>query len=1309
MRVFVATCLTCFFFAVSAYATTVSLVISESDTGVVSRGLSELSDTEDIEARYFTHAELSSTEKSRNFLRSSDVILVDVMHRELPAYLDTHVDLSEKTVFALRGSRDTEGLKKKGYRFDEKIRGWYSVLTEANVAAMVRCAVAVALNRTEGCAGEPVRIESGIYHPDAPTLFDSWEAYRSWYREIPGAPWIGVTFYTPSVLRGADGSAATIIKGLEKEGFNVLPCFGREKVLFDRFLMDEHRNGRVDLVLAFSMKFYSALSEPTKNGLRDLDVPVINAVTLYSSKIDAWRTDPVGIPVTDLMWAVGNPEISGLIEPTPLEGKVKIQGPEKGKPLFATVPIEENMVRLMPRLKRWIALQRKPNPEKKLALLYYNHSQGKQNIGASYLNVFRSIEALTARFRQEGYHMGTTGDLSEAAIKEMILRTGRNIGSWAPGELDKLMAAGKVVRIPVATYAEWFRQLPQGFQDAVIKQWGAPEASTIMVKDGQFILPVVTAGNLVMMPEPSRGWGDDPMKLYHDPSVWPHHQYIAAYLWIQNGFKADAMIHLGTHATYEWLPGKQAGLSPSCPPEVMVGDLPNVYPYIVDDVGEGIQAKRRGRGVIIDHMTPLFQKAGLHSDYATLYELINRLTRGRAVGSATVPAILEEIKALAVKTGFHEELSLSSYDDDEVETLEHAILELKETLMPHGLHTFGVSPSGKEAADFSLLAKELRPGLDTEAMAKGIRDSGELELERTMRALAGRFVPAGEGNDPIRNPPSVPTGKNFYGISSAKIPTKEAWELGAKAGEQILQRQVKEKGGFPEKVAVVLWATETLRNEGINEGTILWLMGMEPVWDASGRVTGTRVVPGAMLGRPRIDVLINPSGLYRDLFPEKMKLLDKAVQQAIAANDVENFLAKHSARTRKTLEAKGISPDRAEILSRIRIFTGKPGTYGNGVSEMTGMSGFWESDQEIADVWKRRTGFAFGQGLWGVEAQNLLAENLKNVTATVHSSSSTLYGTMDNDDVFQYLGGLSLAVEKETGTRPDVVLTRQGRPDTVTVEGIDKTIGRELRSRYINPKWIAAMKTEDYAGAREMSNFVEYMWGWQVTVPHAVKETSWQQTYDVYVNDSLGLDLKTFFNKANPWAYQSLTARMLESVRKGYWTPDEAVTKNLAKEYAVGVVEKGVACCDHTCNNPMLNQMVVTLISMPGMLSPEMVEKFTLAMEEAVGTTLDDQQAKQAALHDKVLAAASPQSSTATDKTEASRATDPASKAEAEKPEVTETGSGARQVQGYKLEKIETKEETTKLSSSGVMWYAAIFLLGFIGLFAWGMGRVEAP
>ena len=878
----------------------------------------------------------------------------------------------------------------------------------------------------------------------------------------------------------------------------------------------------------------------------------------------------------------------------------------------------------------------------------------------------------------------------------MILRSGRNIGSWAPGELDTLLASNEVVRIPMETYKGWFEKLPAAFQASVVAQWGAPEASTMMVKNGQFIIPVVTLGNLVLMPEPSRGWGDDPMKLYHDQSVWPHHQYIAAYLWIQHGFKADAMIHLGTHATYEWLPGKQAGLSPACPPEVMVGDLPNIYPYIVDDVGEGIQAKRRGRGVIIDHMTPLFQKAGLHSDYATLYELINRYTRGVAVNSATVSAITEEIKALAVKTGFEEELSLSRYDKDEIETLEHAILELKETLMPHGLHTFGVSPSPSDAHAFAEIAAELRPGLDKAGVTEGVRRSGELELSRTLRALSGHFVPAGEGNDPIRNPLAIPTGKNFYGISSAKIPTKEAWTLGVKAGVEILDRQQrKEAGTYPEKVAIVLWATETLRNEGISESTILWLMGMEPVWDASGRVTGTRVVPGAILGRPRIDVLINPSGLYRDLFPEKMKFLDMAVQKALAANDVENFLIKHSMKTQHMLEGHGVSTEDAKKLSRVRIFAARPGSYGNGVSKVTAMSGFWESDDEIASVWKRHTGFAFGQGLWGEAAEGLLAENLKGVSVTVHTSSSNLYGTMDNDDVFQYLGGLSLAVTKETGRTPDVLMTRQIKPGEIAVEGIDKTIGRELRSRYINPQWITAMQKEDYAGAREISNFVEYMWGWQVTVPESVKASAWEQTYDVYVSDSLNLGMKAFFNTANPWAYQALTSRMLESVRKGYWRADDSITKNLAKEYAASVVEAGVTCCDNICNNPVLNQMVTTLIASPGGLSPEMVEKFTRAMEVATGKSLHEQSNDQARLHEAIMAAPGKETG----------APSPAVKKSA--PKRTTEKATKKQVDGYKMEKIETAEASPRLSSSGVIWYAVIFLFGFIGLFGWGMVKSE--
>ena len=274
-----------------------------------------------------------------------------------------------------------------------------------------------------------------------------------------------------------------------------------------------------------------------------------------------------------------------------------------------------------------------------MALLYYNHSQGKQNVGASYLNVFKSVAAISERLKQEGYQVRGDGTLTEEKVRQMILRTGRNVGSWAPGELDAMLASGEVEMLPMQTYRQWFDALPEDFRRPVLDQWGEPEQSKIMVKDGNFVIPLVRLGNLVFLPEPSRGWSDDPMKLYHDQSVYPHHQYIAAYLWLQHSFGADAMIHLGTHATYEWLPGKQAGLAAADPPEIMVGAIPNIYPYIVDDVGEGIQAKRRGRGVIIDHLTPALKDVALHDETAALQELVGNFTLNAVSVVRPLPSI----------------------------------------------------------------------------------------------------------------------------------------------------------------------------------------------------------------------------------------------------------------------------------------------------------------------------------------------------------------------------------------------------------------------------------------------------------------------------------------------------------------------------------------------------------------------------------------------------------------------------------------------------------------------------------------------
>lgn len=513
-------------------------------------------------------------------------------------------------------------------------------------------------------------------------------------------------------------------------------------------------------------------------------------------------------------------------------------------------------------------MQQKPNKEKRIAIIYYNHSPGKHNIGASYLNVFRSLEVILNNLRQRGYVI--RGKISEQAIKELILLSGRNVGSWAPGELEKLMEHKNVVLLPISTYKRWYRKLPEAFRKNVERQWGPPDNCTVMTHQRYFVLPVINLGNIIVAPQPQRGVSGDAWKLYHSHDVFPHHQYIAFYLWLKNEFHADAVIHLGTHGTLEWLPGKEVGLGSTDPPQILIQDLIDIYPYVVDDVGEGIQAKRRGYAVIIDHLTPPIVKAGLYKSYTKLGTLISEYEA--CENEDLKREKLKEIKRLADKLNLTKALHLKNLDERGLERLEHYLITLKEDLMPKGLHTFGNSPDRKSAQEMAKL-------IDTSNAFEKIMKSGPNEIQSLIKALNGKYVPPASGNDPIVNPESIPTGKNFYAFDPAKIPSKQAWSIAGKLVKNILQNYLRKHKAYPRKVSIVLWATETIRNEGINEAQALWLIGMKPVWDQKGKVIGVEPIPALELKRPRIDVVIHASGLYRDMFPDKLKLLDEAIRR----------------------------------------------------------------------------------------------------------------------------------------------------------------------------------------------------------------------------------------------------------------------------------------------------------------------------------------------------------------------------------------------------------------------------------------------
>jgi cobaltochelatase CobN len=1284
--------------AVPARATDVSVIISDSDSWVVHRAMDGAAFPEGLTVKAFSLADLKEGDEAASFVSGSDAVIVDVMDARNTARM-RELGIPENpgvALYALRNSPDDAALLREGYVFDEEAGEYYSFLSEANAVGAVRRILSLGI--APGLEyGPPEELPSlGVYHPDAPSRFPTAEGYLEWYRARPGhsedRPWLGLMIFDAFLTRGQRPGVDALVRLMEDEGFNVLPSFGDNLPMVEGILSGGRGASRVDAVASLTLKMFQVNDGRLLGAMRGMGVPFFNAIFLDAQTADEWRGSPYGIPASEV-WNLANPEIPGVIEPNLAMGKTA-ERTARGGLVFGWDAMEGEARHMARRIMRHLALARKPASEKRVAVVYYNNSRGKQSVSAVYLNVFRSLADIAARLKAEGYAVEDDPPLDEERVKGLVLRGGRNVGSWAPGELDGLIEGGGAVLWPISEYRELFDRLPEDFRAKVVGQWGQPEDASVMAKDGNLVLPVIALGNLLVMPQGARAAEDDPMRLYHDPLVYPHHQYLAGYLWLEHVWKADAVVHLGTHGTLEWMPGKQAGMSLSDPPEVLLGTLPDIYPYNMDVLGEGIQAKRRGRAVLVDHLIPPLVRAGRYREYETLARLIESYRSAAETESATAGEHLRRIRELASELALEKDLHLDAIDGPEaVRALSTYLEYLDQADVPYGLHTFGTSPSG-EARDSLLdaMARE-NPGLDAGEYGGRIDRSGEREFAGLLDGLSGRWVEPGEGNDPARNPEALPTGRNFFGLSPGRFPTREAWRLGQEAASQIVSGYLAEHGEYPDKAAVVIWALEAMRNEGVNEATVLALIGCEPQWAPSGVVTGTRPIPGRVLGRPRIDVTIDTTGLYRDLFPDRLVFLDEAIRQAALQDDVENFIALNDESNRRALLARGYSEEDAGRFSRARIFTEKVGNYGNRVSGAVSASGTWDDPDDLALTFREHTGYAYGANLWGEPARDSLELNLTDVKIAWHSMSSHQFGVMDTDDFNAYLGGLAAAVASLSGgTAPETLVTDQRSPGKVAVTALDSAIGAETRTRYLNPAWIRGMKAEGYAGAFEMAKFVEVLFAFSVTVPQDVDPRMWDQAYEVYVEDKYGEGVPEFMDGNNPWAFQSLTGRMLETVRKGFWEPSEEVRRKLAVGYAMSVIERGVACCDHTCNNPMLNEMVVNVISLPGVMSPELVERFRAAIERMAGMSLEEQVA-DARRTIKELG----------DRRAELDSNPPSPEAPSLNPSAPEDAADAapdaESVRGLKMENITTSDRDTSLSSSGVEWTLSAFVLAVLAIF----------
>ena len=920
----------------------------------------------------------------------ADVLILDTMNQEmLDRFNTTHgVDLVSEVseggiVFAVGvGLMPAEYYVEQGAVVDERARAFWSNWGFSNQLGLMKQALSAV-----GVPGLTVpdpqpSLDAGYYYPDGETgrVFATWEAFDRWRqdsdRRNPGALRVAVGFYKSTYYAGDTELLDAVIGEIERQGAEAIPVFGYPSALaFESLLIDGEGLPRADVALAFLFRF--ADFEASKL-LEKLDIPVLSLVSLYGRSEEDWRTSTSGLSIFEGTFQVAVPELAGLIAPTVVGSQERVEDPQTGLTIVVRRPIASRVTLAVQRALRYGTLAVKPNHEKRLALIFYNYPPGKAGIGASYLNVAESLSNVLRRLDREGYDVGVS-DLSSDRVLDDITTKARNVGGYAPGELEALLEEGAAERVSLAEYERWLDEYAPQLRDKIVADWGLPEDVMLMAQTGpngrSVVIPVVQYGNVVVLPQPARGWGEDDEKLYHAQDLAPHHQYVATYAWLRHGFEADAVIHLGTHGTLEWLDGKDIGLSEEDAPDALMADLPDLYIYNVDVVGEGLVARRRGMAALVDHMVPPFRKGGLYPDLAALSESINDYDTNLHKNLELARAYAEQIREQVIELGIAKDLGLelpdaTSLDDPIVHRIQDHLIELRGQNIPYGLHAFGRTPELAHrrstveaivATDRSLLPEDA--AVLASEMDRRITVSGSRELDSLVRSLRGGFVPAGGGGEPIRNPDAYPTGKNFYGIDPNKVPKPAAWEMGVGLADQLLAEHLEQQGRYPEKVSFVIWGDETMRHEGVVESQIFHLLGTRPVWDARGNVIDVEVIPPALLGRPRVDIVI--ASAAEGMFNNVTRLMDQAVQRVKMLEEAENYVRRHYLRTKAALVGRGYSEEDADRRAGVRIFDEPPGTFNLNTSSIVAASGTWDSDAGMADEYLSKMGHGFGNGFWG--------------------------------------------------------------------------------------------------------------------------------------------------------------------------------------------------------------------------------------------------------------------------------------------------------------------------------------------------------
>ena len=1088
----------------------------------------------------------------------------------------------------------------------------------------------------------------GIWHPLAPNMFEDIKEYLNWTlsrtdlsEKTKNGPTIGLVLQRSHIVTGDDAHYVAVVQELEFRGAKVIPIFcggldfSKPVNTFFYQPLDKD-NPLVDGVV--SLTGFALVGGPARQdhpkaieSLKRLNRPYMVALPLVFQTTQEWEGSDLGLHPVQVALQIAIPELDGAIEPIVLSGRDDATGKAH--------TLQDRVDAIAERAIRWSSLRIKPRSEKKLAITVFSFPPDKGNVGtAAYLDVFGSIFRVLSEMKLQGYKIDDMPKDPKSLMEALIND---------PEALQGAPELSIAHRMSVKEY-----ETLTTYSHRLEENWGKPPGN--LNSDGQNLLIFGKHfGNVFVGVQPTFGYEGDPMRLLYSRSASPHHGFAAYYTYLEKVWRADAVLHFGTHGSLEFMPGKQMGMSESCYPDSLIGGLPNLYYYAANNPSEATIAKRRGYASTISYLTPPAENAGLYKGLKELGELVGSYQQLRESGRGIqiVNAIIETSKKCNLDQDINfpdQDISELNIDkrDEIVGSVYKQLMEIESRLLPCGLHTIGMPPTAEEAiatlVNIASLEREDEglkslPNILAESQSRKIEDiykgnnkgvledvalnkkitetsrkavralvisltgrdgrvnmkkgllellisflnklgfnipspwirtiysegfkgvdtqatdklfdylrfcleqiCADKEMESLLKALDGDYVLPGPGGDPIRNPGVLPSGKNIHALDPQSIPTTAAVAAAKIVVDKLIERQKEEQGSWPETIACVLWGTDNIKTYGESLAQILWFVGVRPKPDSVGRINKLELIPLEELNRPRIDVVVNCSGVFRDLFINQMALIDQAVKLAAEAEEPleMNFVRKHSI---EQAEAQGKTIREAAS----RVFSNASGSYSSNVN-LAVENSTWEEENELQEMYLSRKTYAFNADNPGEMNQDreVFESVMKTADATFQNLDSSEISLTDVSHYFDSDPTNLIKNLRDDGKTPSSYIA-----DTTTanaqVRSLSETIRLDSRTKLLNPKWYEGMLKSGYEGVREVSNRLNYTLGWSATSGQ-VDNFVYEESNETFINDP---EMRDRLMKLNPHSFRRIVGTLLEVNGRGYWDTSEENIERLKELY----------------------------------------------------------------------------------------------------------------------------------------------------------------